>query len=59
LESALAGTYGILGGKTLIEVGSTRERDPRRGSTEKPAIFTGLKDNRFITGCRQHCWAAT
>jgi hypothetical protein len=42
-------TPGALTGKTLIEVGSTRERDPRQGSTEKLAIFTGMMDMRFIT----------
>ena len=42
-------TSGVVRGKTLIEVGSTRERDPRQGSTEKLAIFTGMMDMRFVT----------
>ena len=33
---------GLLAGKTLIEIGTTRERDPHQGSTEKLAIFTAL-----------------
>ena len=40
---------GVVRGKTLIEIGSTRERDPRQGSTEKLAIFTGMMDMRFVT----------
>jgi plasmid stability protein len=38
-----------LAGKTLVEVGSTRERDPFQGSTEKLAIFTGLAAMQFVT----------
>jgi FkbM family methyltransferase len=39
----------ILRGKTLVEVGSTRERVAHQGSTEKLAIFTSLVGMRFIT----------
>jgi predicted nucleic acid-binding Zn-ribbon protein len=38
-----------LAGKTLIEIGSTRERDPRQGSSEKLAVFTALAAMRFVT----------
>ncbi len=40
---------GILRGRTLIEVGSTRERTPDQGSTEKLAIFSAFTGMRFIT----------
>ncbi len=40
---------GALRGKVLVEVGSTRERDPDQGSTEKLAIFTALTEMRFVT----------
>jgi FkbM family methyltransferase len=40
---------GALEGKTLIEIGSTRERGPAQGSTEKLAIFTGMLGMRFVT----------
>ncbi len=38
-----------LAGKTLIEIGSTREPDPNQSSTEKLAIYTGLMGMRFVT----------
>jgi len=38
-----------LKGRTLVEIGTTRERDPRQGSTEKLAVFTGLTGMRFVT----------
>jgi hypothetical protein len=40
---------GLLAGKTLIEIGTTRERDPHQGSTEKLAIFTALTGMHFVT----------
>ena len=40
---------GCLRGKTLIEIGSTREKDPPQGSTEKLAVFTALTNMRFIS----------
>ena len=42
-------TPGTLAGKTLIEIGSTRERDPQQGSTEKLAIFTAMTGMRFFS----------
>lgn len=38
-----------LKGKTLIEIGTTRERDPAQGSTEKFAIFTALTGMRLVS----------
>jgi len=40
---------GLLFDKTLIEIGTTRERDPIQKSTEKLAIFTAMTGMRFIT----------
>ncbi|MGK2956636.1 MAG: FkbM family methyltransferase [Solirubrobacterales bacterium] len=40
---------GVLRGKTLIEIGSTRERYPDQGSTEKLAIFSAVAGMSFIT----------
>lgn len=40
---------GLLSGKTLVEIGTTRERDPRQGSTEKLAVFTALTGMQFVT----------
>lgn len=45
-ERALPGT---LSGKVLIEIGTTRERDPGQSSTEKLAIFTAMTGMRFVT----------
>ena len=39
----------ILGDKTIIEIGSTRERLNSQKSTEKLAVFTALTDMNFIT----------
>ena len=40
---------GVLSGKTLIEIGTTRELWPNQGSTEKLAIFTAMTDMYFRT----------
>src|SRR5262245_31013683 len=40
---------GLLEGKTLIEIGTTRERDPAQSSTEKLAIFTAIAGMHFVT----------
>lgn len=40
---------GVLTGKKLVEVGTTRERDPRQSSTEKLAVFSALMDMRFTS----------
>lgn len=42
-------TPGALAGRTLIEIGTTRERIATQGSTAKLAIFTGLTGMRFVT----------
>lgn len=49
LADAERAAPGLLDGKTLIEVGTTRERILNQGSTEKLAIFTGLVGMGFIT----------
>ncbi|MBI1263522.1 MAG: DUF115 domain-containing protein [Alphaproteobacteria bacterium] len=40
---------GALAGKTLIEIGTTRENVPSQSSTQKLAIFAALTGLRFIT----------
>ena len=40
---------GMLAGKTLIEIGTTRENVPSQSSTQKLAIFAALTGLRFIT----------
>jgi FkbM family methyltransferase len=40
---------GVLAGKTLIEIGTTRENVPAQGSTQKLAVFTALTGMRFVT----------
>lgn len=40
---------GTLDDTTLIEIGTTRERDPFQGSTQKLAIFTAIMNMRFVT----------
>lgn len=42
-------TPGALAGKTLIEIGTTRENVPAQGSTQKLAVFTALTGMRFVT----------
>ena len=49
LIDAEAANPGILAGKTLIEIGTTRERINQQGSTEKLAIFTAMTGMSFIT----------
>lgn len=49
LVGQAAGDPAALRGRTVVEVGSTRERDPAQGSTEKLAIFTALTGMRFVT----------
>jgi len=39
----------LLPGKTLVEIGTTRECDPGQKSTEKLGIFTAMLGMRFIT----------
>ncbi|WP_233205226.1 glycosyltransferase [Alkalicaulis satelles] len=40
---------GALSGKTLIEIGTTREDQPGQGSTQKLAMFCALTGMRFIS----------
>jgi len=40
---------GSLEGTCLIEIGTTRERSPAQGSTEKLAIFAALRGMKFIS----------
>jgi hypothetical protein len=40
---------GSLANKCLVEIGTTRERTPGQGSTEKLAIFTALLGMRYVT----------
>jgi FkbM family methyltransferase len=49
LADEAAGRPDCLAGKTIIEIGSTRERDAAQGSTEKLAIFTTMTGMRFVT----------
>ncbi len=49
LSSIERTTPNWLAGKTLIEIGTTREDVVTQKSTEKLAIFTAMTDMRFIT----------
>lgn len=40
---------GSLAGRSLIEIGTTRENDPAQGSTQKLALFTALTGMRFVS----------
>lgn len=40
---------GVLAGRSLVEIGTTRERDPYQSSTEKLAILSGLMGMRFTS----------
>ena len=40
---------GALAGKTIIEIGTTRELRPPQNSTQKLAIFASAMDMRFVT----------
>lgn len=49
LISATASDRAELCGKTLLEIGTTREPHPEQSSTERLAIFTAIFGMKFIT----------
>lgn len=49
LADEARGRPDFLMGKTLIEIGTTREHDPRQSSTQKLGLFTGMMGMHFVT----------